>query len=100
MPAESGKSKKHGRGQRKHSHAVYTSTSRWIINKERSIAKQAKREAKAQIKNAVEFLMLHCVLIKNSIIANFTYPKTMADDTIAAIEKRVSFLENHGYTVK
>jgi len=100
MPAESGKSKKHGRGQRKPSHSAYTSSSRWETNKELSIAKQGKREAKAQIKNAVKFLMLHCVLITNSVIAKFKCPDGMKDDTVTAIMKRVIFLQNHGYTMK
>lgn len=49
--AESKKSKKHGRSKRSPSHARYIAENRSAKNKERKIAKQKRKEAKAKAKN-------------------------------------------------
>ena len=45
-----GGARKYGRGMRKPAHNRYTIEQRWIKNKERKIAKQAKLEANKKLK--------------------------------------------------
>ena len=52
------KGRKIGRGARHPAHVRYTMTQRWITNKKRRIAKQAKIEAKKRAKNARRLSLL------------------------------------------